>query len=328
MLIDFREIPKANTGNGDQDTFELFARDFLSVYGYEVVVEPSRGADGGQDIKIKETRHGIGGKTEVYWLVSCKHYAHSKKFKSVSHKDEEDPSGRVSAKDCIGFIGFYSTLPSSGLTNMLEGLKNRPGSSFDYKIFDRAKIESLIIGYKDRENLFIRYFPESFKKWKEINYYNEPVKLFRFYIENKYKSLSAVFEAMFGSIENMIKPLREKKAIEDLFLESNIKIVTDERVHKFLFEDREKDENTSSFLLKLAKLIEEENIEILTEQHKQNTQLNKKTKSANTKDYIRYITLSFHTSEAIVLTKNSLIVTKTAKFKLSEMFKDLKSMLT
>lgn len=25
-IIDFKEIPQANTGNGDQDTFELFAR--------------------------------------------------------------------------------------------------------------------------------------------------------------------------------------------------------------------------------------------------------------------------------------------------------------
>jgi len=63
-VLDFKEIPDASAGP-DRDAFELFARDFLSQYGYEVVSGPDRGIDGGRDIIIKEERIGIGGKTVV-----------------------------------------------------------------------------------------------------------------------------------------------------------------------------------------------------------------------------------------------------------------------
>ncbi len=71
--LDFKEIPQANLASGEQDTFELFARDFLETLGYEIISEPNRGADSGKDLIVLETRIGIGGKSFVKWLVSCKH---------------------------------------------------------------------------------------------------------------------------------------------------------------------------------------------------------------------------------------------------------------
>ena len=46
-VLDFKEIPKAHKVSGLQDTFELFARDFLSFIGYKILTDPDRGADGG-----------------------------------------------------------------------------------------------------------------------------------------------------------------------------------------------------------------------------------------------------------------------------------------
>ena len=46
MILDFKEIPEANRGTGLQDTFELFARDFLAFMGFRIVQDPDRGADG------------------------------------------------------------------------------------------------------------------------------------------------------------------------------------------------------------------------------------------------------------------------------------------
>lgn len=40
MVLDFKEIPEANTGSGLQDTFELFTRDFLSFLGYRIIQDP------------------------------------------------------------------------------------------------------------------------------------------------------------------------------------------------------------------------------------------------------------------------------------------------
>jgi hypothetical protein len=45
--LDFREIPQANAASGEQDEFELFARDFLAYLGYAIISEPDRGQDGG-----------------------------------------------------------------------------------------------------------------------------------------------------------------------------------------------------------------------------------------------------------------------------------------
>ena len=33
--LDFKEIPLANLADGEQDTFELFAREFLELFGFK-----------------------------------------------------------------------------------------------------------------------------------------------------------------------------------------------------------------------------------------------------------------------------------------------------
>src|ERR1051326_6544301 len=107
-VIDFTEIPAANTGKGDQDTFELFARDFFSALGFEIEEGPSRGADDGKDLIIREELSGAVSKRTMRWVVSCKHFAHSKR--SVGDKDEIDIVGRVRKFQADGFMAFYSTM--------------------------------------------------------------------------------------------------------------------------------------------------------------------------------------------------------------------------
>ena len=163
MLLNFKEIAQANLGNGLQDTFELFARDFLENLGYEVIQEPDRGADGKKDLVIKEVRKGIAGLTEKLWVVSCKHFIFS--GKSVSQDDEPDILDRVNAHKCDGFIGFYSTLPSASLTNKLLGLKTQ----IESQTYDREKIEKRLLETVDGNKLAERYFPVSYKSFKLEN---------------------------------------------------------------------------------------------------------------------------------------------------------------
>src|SRR5262245_473324 len=110
-ILDFKEIPAPNIATGSQDTFELFARDFLEFIGYRVLIGPDRGSDRGRDLIVLETRGGVGGETLINWLVSCKHKAHS--GRSVTLIDEQDISDRVQTHSCDGFLGFYSTLPAA-----------------------------------------------------------------------------------------------------------------------------------------------------------------------------------------------------------------------
>jgi len=170
MILDFKEIPQANSGDGLQDTFELFSRDFFQVLGYEILQHPDRGADGKKDLIIQETRTGLSGITKIKWLVSCKHYAHS--GKSVSDTDEPNILDRISVHNCDGFIGFYSTLPATSLGNNFEGLKNRT----NIQSFDWEHIEKILLESPEGLRLASRYFPVSYEKYKTEN--PKPVKIF------------------------------------------------------------------------------------------------------------------------------------------------------
>lgn len=160
-LLDFKEIAQANLVNGLQDTFEMFARDFFVMLRFQIKEGPDRGQDGGRDLIISEKREGIIGNTEIDWLVSCKHKAHS--GNSVLNNDETDIKGRVDALGAKGFIGFYSTIISSPLGRTLDGLKRH----FDVKVFDRELIEKILLENPKGQILAKRYFPISFSRWEE-----------------------------------------------------------------------------------------------------------------------------------------------------------------
>jgi len=161
-ILDFKEIPSSNvtkSASGEQDTFELFARDFLEMLGYKIISPPNRGADRGKDIIVEETRRGVGGESRIRWLVSCKHYAHS--GSSITPDKEQNIKDRTKANQCEGFIGFYSTLPSSGLTSIIEGL-----NTIEHQIYDKERIESYILGDKKGIKIAKRYFPKSIQSWE------------------------------------------------------------------------------------------------------------------------------------------------------------------
>lgn len=169
-ILDFTEIPEAHIASGHQDSFELFARDYFEYCGYNILEGPDRGTDEGRDIIIQEIRHGISGETIYKWLVSCKHKAHS--GRSIQLADEPDILERVTMKSCDGFIGFYSTIPSSGLVKKLEGLR----SKIEIQYFDHEKIESALFKSPSGLQVAKRYFPNSFESWKTEN--PKPVIIF------------------------------------------------------------------------------------------------------------------------------------------------------
>lgn len=158
-MIDFKEI------DIDGEVWELFARDFLQSLGFFIERSVDRGADGKKDLIVSEQLKGTLGNYKFTWLVSCKHKALSKK--SVTENDEPNILERVSGFNCDGFIGFYSTLPSSSLNNRLTQLKDN-FTIKDYRVFDHKTIENYLIqiGYS---NLLMRYFPNSYKIIKPLH---------------------------------------------------------------------------------------------------------------------------------------------------------------
>jgi hypothetical protein len=173
--LNFREIARPDLATGDQDAFEMFARDFLALQGYEIRSGPDRGPDGGRDLVAVETRSGVGGQTQVQWLVSCKHKAHS--GRSVTLGEETDIIDRVKSNVCVGFIGFYSTLPASSLARKLESLQRQ--ETFEVQVIDREKIEQRLLASPAGLKLAERYFPASVREWTSEN--PRPARIFSDY---------------------------------------------------------------------------------------------------------------------------------------------------
>jgi hypothetical protein len=133
--------------------------------GFYIESDPNRGADGGKDILVSEQIEGMVGNYRVKWLVSCKHNA--KSGVAVNEKIELNILERVNGFGAEGFIGVYSTIASSGLTNRLNQLKDT-GAIKDYKIFDHKLIENYLINI-GFSNLLMRYFPNGYKQVKPLH---------------------------------------------------------------------------------------------------------------------------------------------------------------
>ncbi|MEI6738265.1 MAG: hypothetical protein WCL29_07300 [Pseudomonadota bacterium] len=174
-ILDFKEIPDASAGP-QRDAFELFAREFLQLVGFKILKEPNRGADAGSDLIAEECCNGIVSVSQRKWLVSCKHKAHS--GKSVSPQDESDIADRVNTHNCDGFIGFYSTIPSSGLAAKF----NAKGLPYEVHIYDQEKIEGALLTNPKGRSLAKRFFPNSINHYERehplpAEIFSEPLEL-------------------------------------------------------------------------------------------------------------------------------------------------------
>ena len=158
-MIDFTEIDYKSDG------WELFARDYLVESGFFIDSTVNRGPDQGKDMLVIEHLRGLVGKYQMRWLVSCKHFAKSKK--SVSETEEQNILERIKHFQADGFIGFYSTLAATGLSSRLDALKKN-GEVEDFRIFDGKLIENALVtvGYS---HLMMRYFPKSYEIVKPLH---------------------------------------------------------------------------------------------------------------------------------------------------------------
>lgn len=166
-MIDFKEIP-------DGDTWEFFVRDFFAALGFVIENDPSRGADAGKDLIISEQISGRLHTRKFTWLVSCKHNAVS--GKSVGPDDETNIRERLEQHNCDGFLGFYSTMASTGLATRLDKLK-QDSHIQDFSIYDGQKIAGYFFDV-GLSKIALRYFPKSYAALRPIQKLaNEHIKL-------------------------------------------------------------------------------------------------------------------------------------------------------
>ena len=106
---------------------------------------------------VEERVVGLSDEYIIRWLVSCKHFAHS--GKAVKDSDEINIVERLQQHGCDGFMGVYSTICSTGLNGILNGLKTNGNKVV---IYEHEKIEKELLK-SDVEGLRIcgRYMPKS-----------------------------------------------------------------------------------------------------------------------------------------------------------------------
>ena len=158
----------------DAEAWELFCRAYLVVQGFVVEIPPNRGADGGRDLLVKEQLKGILATRPFRWLVSCKHYAKSKK--SVGTSDENNILDRLTQHESDGFIGFYSTVASSALVNRLKMYRDQEKIKA-FEIYDAARIET---GFHDvgLSGVLLHHLPNSHTSLRPIHpLFNEYIPL-------------------------------------------------------------------------------------------------------------------------------------------------------
>lgn len=156
-MLDYAEIK-------DDETWELFARDYLEELGFKIIVPPGRGADQGRDLLISEQMTGLTRKEEFTWLVSCKYFTVS--GKSVGTGEEANITDRMAHHKADGFIGFYSTVPSASLVDRLKEYRG-DGRIKAFEIYDRKRIEASFYG-AGLSKIALRYFPTSYGKMRPI----------------------------------------------------------------------------------------------------------------------------------------------------------------
>lgn len=135
--------------------------DLCSVsLGYEILVRPGEGNDGGKDLIVADVFEGKHGRRQVKYLVSCKHKLSS----AVGASDEEEIEGRVRSHHCDAFMGVYANHVTQGLIDKAEGLKSakRDSGNFDIVFIQDADIRRHLLELPDGSRLVRQWFPRGY----------------------------------------------------------------------------------------------------------------------------------------------------------------------
>jgi Restriction endonuclease len=153
-LLDFTELSKPPKG----ERLEALTREIGKRLGLDPVWT-GRGPDGGRDLLFSEVQKGAIGLNHVRWLVSCKDFASS--GASVSERDVGSILDKVRQHRATGFLLVTTTVPSSGLKSLLDGLDIRNGGEIFTKTWDAHEL-TMILMHEDFSDVCRLYFPESY----------------------------------------------------------------------------------------------------------------------------------------------------------------------
>jgi len=148
MVIDFTEIL-------DHHAFENFCMHLLKAMGLTITVYPAIGPDGGRDITCEEPSQFV--RSGLRWLVSCKHYAGSKK--SVGVNGDAAVANKLTQHGCDAFMFFFSTPYTENFRNSVEDVCFQIRCQF--KIFNCYDIENQLLSSPRFYPLIRQYFPIS-----------------------------------------------------------------------------------------------------------------------------------------------------------------------
>ncbi|MFA0047893.1 restriction endonuclease [Vibrio sp. 10N.261.51.F11] len=155
MVIDFTEIR-------DDHAFENFCMHLMEIMGLKIAVRPAKGPDGGRDIISEEPNRFTA--MGYRYLVSCKHYAGSRR--SVGNSHDEANANKLVEHGCNGFMFFFSTAYTENFKTSVEKVCNQKRCS--YRIFNCYDIENILLSSPYYYPLIKQYFPRSHNQLVEL----------------------------------------------------------------------------------------------------------------------------------------------------------------
>lgn len=139
------------------EEFELFCEDLLKAKGFRIISRPSRGPDGGKDIKASLTyTDKLGLNVDLLVLVECKHFA--KSDRSVRESDVGNIIERTLMHNCNRYLLITSTVASTSVVNQLEGISLNPAIQIYATFWAKNNLDEMLMEFPELKK---RYFSDN-----------------------------------------------------------------------------------------------------------------------------------------------------------------------
>jgi len=185
-IIDFKEL----VGKPSGEALESLVRELGNRGGLRVSWS-GRGADGGRDLTFSEIQKGPLSDNQVKWLVQCKDNA--KSGKAVTESAVGSILDKVNQHRADGYLLATTTTVGTALKEKLDSLALRNGGQIHTLVWDFATLSMLIVK-PDNADLFKLYFPNSYKKYLELDIQSALEILEKNLPKEKYEQISQVIQ--------------------------------------------------------------------------------------------------------------------------------------
>ena len=154
--LDFKEIVPRGRADG---TSSILRPGVFGARGLRRRRRARPWPDGGRDLVVEEARQGPGGRTDVRWLVSCKHKAHPGQLRHARRGVDNPGPDRYARLHGLHRL-LLDPCPEQRSAPNLAALKPQ----FECLVYDQERVERRLLETPGGLQLARRFMPRSFAR--------------------------------------------------------------------------------------------------------------------------------------------------------------------